>query len=66
MNIRTHSYPLPMRALTLEISLYESDYQTVTDSEKLEVILTGILSGCLARTLSPSALLTSRGTERWY
>lgn len=28
--------------------------------------LTGILSGCLARTLSPSALLTSSGTERWY
>lgn len=33
---------------------------------KTVVILTGILSGCLARTLSPSALLTSSDTERWY
>ncbi len=29
------------------------------------VRLTGILSGCLARTLSPSALLTSSGTLCW-
>lgn len=66
MNLRTHSYPLLMRVLTLGIGLHESDNQTVTNSGKLDVILTGILSGCLARTLSPSALLTSSGTERWY
>lgn len=66
MNFRTHSYPLLMRVLTLGIGLHESDNQTVTNSGKLDVILTGILSGCLARTLSPSALLTSSGTERWY